>query len=121
MSANLDKLVEDIVKESRAKAEEIKKEGLCQIEDSLSKARVEATREADQIARNTRAECAATVNRRVSQEKQKARIAYLSEKNRILDEIMKEVEKELVEFSSTTLRLILNNNEINIHQTTLST
>jgi V/A-type H+-transporting ATPase subunit E len=94
----LDKLVEDILKEGRAKAEEIKKESLTQIEDSLSKARAEAIREADLIARNTKTECDATVNRRVSQEKQKARLAYLTAKNNVLDDVMSEVQTRLVEF-----------------------
>jgi vacuolar-type H+-ATPase subunit E/Vma4 len=98
VNTNLDKLVEEIVKESRAKAEEIKREGLTQIEGSLSKARDEAIRDADQITRNTKTECDAAVNRRVSQEKQKARLAYLSEKNKVLDDVMREVETKLVEF-----------------------
>jgi vacuolar-type H+-ATPase subunit E/Vma4 len=98
MSANLDKLVEDILKESRAKAEEIKKEALTQIEDSLSKAKADAIREADLISRNTKTECDATINRRVSQEKQKARLAYLAEKNNVLDDVMSEVQTGLVEF-----------------------
>jgi len=97
MAAGLDKLVEDIMKESRAKAEEIRREGLTQIEDSISKAKAEAIREADEIARNTKTECDAVVNRRVSQEKQKTRLAYLTEKNKVLDNIMKEVETKLVE------------------------
>jgi vacuolar-type H+-ATPase subunit E/Vma4 len=94
----LDKLVEDIVKENRAKAEGIKREGLTQIESSLSKARAEAIRDADQITRNTKTECDAVVNRRVSQEKQKARLAYLTEKNKVLDDVMREAETKLVEF-----------------------
>lgn len=98
MSANLDKLVEDIVKENRAKAEEIKREGLTQIESSLSKARAEAIRDADQIARNTKTECDAVVNRRISQEKQKARLACLTEKNKVLDDVMREAEAKLVDF-----------------------
>jgi len=98
MSTNLSRLVEDIVKESRAKAEEIKREGLTQIEASLSKAKADAIRDADQIARNTKMECDASVNRRVSQEKQKARLVYLAEKNKVLDDVMKEVETRLVEF-----------------------
>jgi len=98
MSVNLDKLVEDILKESRTKAEEIKKEGLTQIEDSVSKARAEAMREADLIARNTKTECDAVTNRLVSQEKQRARLAYLAEKNSVLGEVMSEVETKLVEF-----------------------
>jgi vacuolar-type H+-ATPase subunit E/Vma4 len=99
MSVNLDRLVEDILKESRAKAEEIKKEGLTQIEDSISKARADAVREADLIARNTKTECDAAVNRRVSQEKQKARLAYLTAKNSVLDHVMSEVQTKLAEFS----------------------
>jgi vacuolar-type H+-ATPase subunit E/Vma4 len=98
MSVNLDKLVEDILKESRTKAEEIKKEGLTQIEDSVSKARAEAMRETDLIARNTKTECDAVANRLVSQEKQRARLAYLAEKNSVLGEVMSEVETKLVEF-----------------------
>jgi vacuolar-type H+-ATPase subunit E/Vma4 len=98
MSVNLDKLVEEILKESRAKAEEIRKEGLTQIEDSVSKAKAEAMREADLIARNTKTECDAVVNRRVSLEKQKARLAYLAQKNYVLDDVMSEVQTRLVEF-----------------------
>jgi len=51
MAAGLDKLVEDIMKESRAKAEEIRREGLTQIEDSISKAKAEAIREAEDSSR----------------------------------------------------------------------
>lgn len=98
MSDGLKTLVEDIVRESMARAEEIKKTGLAQIEDRLAEARAEATREADQITRNLRTECEAVVNRQVSQEKQKARLAYLAEKNRILNDVMKDVQVRLLEF-----------------------
>ena len=97
MSAGLETLVEDIMKENRVKAEEIRREGLAQIEDSVSKAKAEATREAEEIIRSTKTECDAVVNRRVSQEKQKARIACLTEKNKVLDDVMKEVDARLVE------------------------
>jgi vacuolar-type H+-ATPase subunit E/Vma4 len=98
MSDGLNRLVEDIVRESRTRAEEIRKTGLAQIEDRLAGARAEATREADQITRNLRTECEAVVNRRVSQEKQKARLAYLAEKNRVLNDVMKDVQVRLLEF-----------------------
>ena len=98
MSGGLDKLVDDIVRESRTRAEEIRKDGLAQVEDRIAGARAEATREADQITRNLRTECEAVVNRRVSQEKQKARLAYLAEKNRILSDVMKDVQARLLEF-----------------------
>jgi V/A-type H+-transporting ATPase subunit E len=98
MSDGLNRLVEDIVRESRTRAEEIKKTGLAQIEDRLAGARAEATREADQITRNLRTECEAVVNRRVSQEKQKARLAYLAEKNKVLNDVMKDVQARLLEF-----------------------
>jgi vacuolar-type H+-ATPase subunit E/Vma4 len=98
MSSGLDRLVEDIMKESRARAGEIRKEGLAQIQDSIARARADAIGEADQITRNVRRECGAVVNRRVSQEKQKARLLCLAEKNRVLDEVMKEVRARLLEF-----------------------
>ena len=98
MSDGLDRLVEDILRESRIKAEEIRKSGLAQIEDRLAAARAEASREADQITRNLKTECDAVVNRRVSQEKQKARLAYLEEKNKILNDVMKDVQASLLEF-----------------------
>jgi vacuolar-type H+-ATPase subunit E/Vma4 len=98
MSDGLNRLVEDIVRESRTKAEEIRRTGLAQIEDRLAGARAEATREADHITRNLRTECEAVVNRRVSQEKQKARLAYLAEKNRVLNDVMKDVQARLLEF-----------------------
>jgi vacuolar-type H+-ATPase subunit E/Vma4 len=98
VSDGLDRLVEDILRESRTKAEEIRKSGIAQIEDRLAAARAEASREADQITRNLKTECDAVVNRRVSQEKQKARLAYLEEKNKILNDVMKDVQTSLVEF-----------------------
>jgi len=101
VSVNLGKLVEDILKESRAKADDIRKEGMAQIEERVARARTMATREADLIARNTRTECDAAINRQVSQEKQKARLAYLTEKNSVLDGIMREVDAKLVGFSSS--------------------
>ena len=98
MSAGLSRLVEDIMKEGRIKAEEIKREGLTQIDDDVSRARADAIKEAEEIARNTKTECDAAVNRRLSQEKQKARIAYLTEKNKVLDDLMQEVKAKLIEF-----------------------
>lgn len=98
MSSGLDRLVEDILRESRTRAEEIRKNGLAQIEHRLATARAEASREADQITRNLKTECDAVVNRRVSQEKQKARLAYLEEKNKILKDVMKDVQASLLEF-----------------------
>jgi vacuolar-type H+-ATPase subunit E/Vma4 len=98
VSDGLDRLVDDIARESRTRAEEIRKNGLAQVEDRLAGARAEATREADQITRNLRTECDAVVNRRVSQEKQKARLAYLAEKNGALNDVMKDVQVRLLEF-----------------------
>lgn len=98
MSDGLDRLVEDILRESRTRAEEIRKNGLAQIEDRLATARAEASREADRITRNLKTECETVVNRRVSQEKQKARLAYLEEKNKILNDVMKDVQASLLEF-----------------------
>lgn len=98
MSSNLEKLVEDIIGESKARAEGIRREGLAQIEESIAKARAEALREADQITQDGKTESEAARNRRVSQEKQKARLAYLIEKNRVLDDVMKEVQTRLLSF-----------------------
>jgi vacuolar-type H+-ATPase subunit E/Vma4 len=98
VSDGLDRLVEEILRESRTRAEEIRKNGLAQIEDRLATARAEASREADQITRNLKTECDAVVNRRISQEKQKARLAYLEEKNKILNDVMKDVQASLLEF-----------------------
>jgi vacuolar-type H+-ATPase subunit E/Vma4 len=98
VSDGLDRLVEDILRESRTRAEEIRKNGLAQIEDRLATARAEASREADQITRNLKTECDAVVNRRISQEKQKARLAYLEKKNKILNDVMKDVQASLLEF-----------------------
>jgi len=98
VSSNLEKLVDDIISESKAKAEEIRKAAAGQIEESIARARAEAVREADQINRDGLIESDAARNRRVSQEKQKARLAYLAEKNRVLREIEEEVQKRLVEF-----------------------
>lgn len=97
MTSNLDKLVDDIISESKAKAEEIRKAAIGQIEESVARARAEAVREADQINRDGLIECDAARNRRVSQERQKARLAYLAEKNRVLRAIIEEVQKQLVE------------------------
>jgi V-type H+-transporting ATPase subunit E len=98
VSSNLKKLVDDIISESKTKVEGIRKEAVSQIEESIARARADAVREADQIIRDGMAESDAAKNRRVSQEKQKARLAYLGEKNRVLRDIMEEVQKRLTEF-----------------------
>jgi vacuolar-type H+-ATPase subunit E/Vma4 len=98
VSSNLEKLVDDIIRESKTKAEEMRKAAVSQIEESIATARAEAVREAEHIIRDGVTESDAARSRRVSLEKQKARLAYLAEKNRIMREIMEEVQKRLVEF-----------------------
>ena len=98
MSSNLEKLVEDIIRESKVKAEETKRDGLSRIEESMARARAETVREADRIIRDGAAESEAARNRRVSQEKQKVRLAYLAEKNRVFGDVMKQVHTRLLEF-----------------------
>lgn len=98
MSSNLEKLVEDIINESKAKAEEIRKEGLREIEESIARASTEAVRDADKIIRDGMTESEAARNRRVSQEKQKARLAYLAEKNRVLGDVIEEAQTLLLKF-----------------------
>jgi len=98
VTSNLEKLVDDIISESKTKAEEIRKAAMGEIEESIARERAEAVREADQIIRDGLTESDAARNRRVGQEKQKARLAYLGEKNRVLGEIIQEVQKRLVEF-----------------------
>lgn len=98
MSSNLENLVAEIISESKTKAEEIRRAAAGQIEESIARARAEAVREADQINRDGLIESDAARNRRVSQEKQKARLAYLGEKNKVLSEIVGEVQKRLAEF-----------------------
>jgi len=99
LSSGIEKLVEDIVRESAAKAQEIRKQGLAGFEESIRGAREDATREADQIARRTRTEASAVRNRRVSREKQKARLAHLAEKNRIVNEVLDDVRTRLRDFT----------------------
>lgn len=99
MSSSLEKLVEDIIKESQAKAEEVRKQGLSQVEETIAHAKAEAIREADQITRNVKAEADAVRNRVVSQARQKARLAHLAERNRIVREVLKDVRTGLLEFA----------------------
>lgn len=98
MTSNLEKLVDDIISESKTKAEEIRKAAMGEIEERIARERAEAVREADQIIRDGLTESDAARNRRVGQEKQKVRLAYLGEKNRVLGEIIQEVQKRLAEF-----------------------
>jgi len=99
LSSGIEKLVEDIIKESTAKAQEVRKQGLAGVEESIQGAKDEATREADQIARGTRTEASAVRNRLVSREKQRARLAYLAEKNRIVNEVLDDVRARFRDFT----------------------
>lgn len=99
MSSSLEKLVEDIIKDSKAKAEEVGKQGLSEVEETIARAKAEAIRETDQITRNVKAEADAVRNRVVSQARQKARLAYLAERNRIVREVLKDVHTRLLEFA----------------------
>jgi V/A-type H+-transporting ATPase subunit E len=98
VTINLERLVEDILRESKNKAEEVKKEGLLQIEESIARARADAIRDADQIIREAKTESEAARNRRVSQEKQKARLTYLAAKNKVVSDVLKTVQTRLADF-----------------------
>ena len=97
MTSSLEKLVEDIIKESKAKAEKVRKDGQTQVEEAIAAGRTEAVRDADKLIQEAKAEAEAERNRIVSQERQKARIAYLTEKNRVLQEVLKDVRARLLE------------------------
>lgn len=98
MSSSLKKLVEDILKESTAKAEQLRAQSLTEIEETIAKERAEAIREADQMTRNAEAEADATRNRLISQAKQKARLAFLTERNRVVHAVMEDVKTRLDAF-----------------------
>ncbi len=97
MSSGLEKIVEDIVRESMAKAAEAKKESQIQLQSAIEAARAKVIRDAEKIVRNAEAEAAAARTRRASQERQKARLAYLTEKNRIVQDILDRVRARLAE------------------------
>jgi len=99
VSSSLEKLVEDIIRESKAKAEELKKQALSQVEETLAGERAEAVREADLIIRSARSEADAERNRRISQAKQQARLLYLAERNRVLREVLKDLRSMLDQFA----------------------
>ncbi|GEM_PF-2625037 len=99
MSSGMEKLVEDIIKESTTRSQEIRKQGLAGVEQSIREAQDYATREADQIAGGTRTETSAVRNRLTSREKQNVRLAYLAEKNRIVDEVLDDVKARLRDFT----------------------
>lgn len=99
MSSSLDKMVEDIIRESKAKAEELKKQAMSQFQETLAKERAEALREADQIIRNAKSEADAQRNRRISQAKQQARLLYLAEKNKVLAGVQKDLRTMLGGFA----------------------
>ncbi len=99
MTSSLEKLVEEIIADGRAKAEEIRKRGKNEVEERLSTEKSAATREAEVIVRSAVAEAEAAKNRLVSQATQKARLAYLAERNRILHELFGELRKKLKQFA----------------------
>lgn len=99
MSSSLEKLVEDIIRESKTKAEELKKQALGQVEETLAKERADAVREADVIIRSAKSEADAERNRRVSQAKQQARLVYLAEKNKVVRGVLKDLRSALDQFA----------------------
>lgn len=98
MSSNLEKLVEDILGESRAKAEELRRRGQDEVEERITREKAEAVREADQMIRNAKTEADASKNRLISQAKQKARLAYLDERNKIVHAVLEVVRTKLTAF-----------------------
>jgi len=99
VSSGLEKLVEDIIRESKAKAEVLKKQALSQVEETLAKERADAVREADLILRSARSEADSERNRRISQAKQQARLLYLAERNRVVREVLKDLRSVLDRFA----------------------
>jgi V/A-type H+-transporting ATPase subunit E len=99
LTSNLEKLAEEIIADGRAKAEEIRKRGQHETEERISRERTAAAREAEGIVRSAVAEAEAAKNRLVSQATQKARVAYLAERNRILHELFGELREELEQFA----------------------
>ena len=99
MSSNIDKILEDIAKEGRTKADQIRKQGMSEIQEALERAKADAGKEAEQITRSAKTEADAARNKLVSQEMQKARLAYLTEKNKVVSEILAEVRLRLMDFS----------------------
>jgi len=99
LASNLEKLVEEIIADGRAKAEEIRKRGQNETEERISREKTAAAREAEGIVRSAVADAEAAKNRIVSQATQKARVTYLAERNRILHELFRELRKELEGFA----------------------
>jgi len=99
VSSNLNRLVEDIVGESRAKAEELRKKALSEIEEILAREKAESVREAEHIVRAAKAEAEAEKNRRISQAKQQARLVYLAEKNKVVQGVLKDLQSMLSQFT----------------------
>jgi len=99
VSSSLEKLVEDIIRESKTKAEELRKQALGQVEETLAKERADAVREADLMIRSAKSEADAERNRRISHAKQQARLVYLAEKNKVVHDVLKDLRSELVRFA----------------------
>jgi len=99
VSSSLEKLVEDIIRESKTKAEELKKQALGQFEETLAKERADAVREADLIIRSAKSQADAERNRRISQAKQQARLLYLAEKNKVVRDVLNDLRSKLVRFA----------------------
>jgi len=99
LTSNLEKLVDEIIADGRAKAEEILKRGQNETEERVSREKAAAVREAEGIVRSALAEAEAEKSRLVSQATQKARLTYLAERNRILHELFGELRKELEQFA----------------------
>jgi V/A-type H+-transporting ATPase subunit E len=99
VNSSLDKIVQDIIGESRAKAEELRKDALVDTEEKLAKEKGEAAREADQIIRSAKSEAETERNRRISQAKQEARLLYLAEKNKVVRGVLEDVRSMLAKFA----------------------
>ena len=97
MSSSLEKLVEEIISEGNTKADEIRRQAETEANAAIEAARTEAIREADSIIRDSRSDVEAARNRIASQERQKARIAHLAEKNKVVQDVLKDVQKRLLE------------------------
>lgn len=104
MSTSLETLTNEILTEARARANDIIRTAEKDLEQALSEARADAERDADEMVRTAKVQAEAVKRQILSEKKQRARITLLEEKNRIVDEVLRDAKVRMLEFTKDRAR-----------------
>lgn len=94
------KFTEDILTAAKSKAETILKQAEDETQRALDEAKLDISREADQIVRNARIEAEGVRTREISEIRHKLKLQEQEEKNKILSQVLEAAKKRVAELTN---------------------